>query len=130
MTYYIPVNTILREGCQEFHKNSIPFDGLCNDYIDDPGVNASFTEMNEACKKGDENCKYILKVATYNYGYPISLRQYFTTWHNEATILYKLNSYQNEICIKFSPYLYDWWYVHKGSEVHFYSNVFMEILLV
>ena len=98
---YIPITNPLRKECEE---TSI----------------ASFTEMNEACKKGDESCKYILKVATYHHNEGIPLRKYFTTWYNEVTVLYKLNSYQSKLGIEFSPYLYDWWYVHKGSEVHFY----------
>ena len=98
---YIPITNPLRKECEETST-------------------ASFAEMNEACKKGDENCKYILKVATYHHNEGIPLRKYFTTWYNEVTVLYKLNSYQSKLGIEFSPYLYDWWYVHKGSEVHFY----------
>ena len=114
---YIPVNTAFRESCEEFHKNSVPFDETDIDGDEDI---VSFTKMHEACKKGNSKCEYILKVATYNYKEGVPLEKYFMAWYNEAITFRKLNRYQNKVWINLSPSLSDWWYVHRGSVVHFY----------
>jgi hypothetical protein len=117
---YIPVNTILREECEELHEKSVPFDLVHHDYVDDSEETISFTEMREACKRGNSKCDYILKVSTYHHKEGTPLKKYFMRWHTEATVFSKLNKYHEEISVKLAPYLYKSWYIQKGGVVHFY----------
>ena len=49
-----------------------------------------------------------------------SIQRYIREWANEVNIHRKLNKCQRKQGVKFSPFIYDWWYCNDDEKVNFY----------